>query len=79
MALRRGDLVGTRNGINVNFTIPLVLASGSEMIVFNGDTLYLVGAFSATPQKECIISGQDVTLGLAPNSGDRLYFIGDTP
>jgi hypothetical protein len=77
MAISRGDLVGTKNGSNVAFTIPVVPIAGSEMIIWEGNILYPVGAFSTNPTLECIISGQNVTLGSAPASTNKLHYVCD--
>jgi hypothetical protein len=76
MAIRNGDLVGTKNGTNVDFTFPtdVVPIPGSERIIWEGYTLYPVGAFGPNPTLECIISGQNVTMGSAPASTNKLHF-----
>ena len=74
MAIQSGDLVGTKNDSNVVFTIPVVPIAGSEWIIVDGDIMYPVGSFSASPSKECIISGQTVTLGLAPHPTSHVHF-----
>jgi hypothetical protein len=79
VALTKGDLVGTKNGTNAAFTIPVVPIVNSEQVIMNGNILKPVGSFTAGGARnlECIISGQNVTVGLAPNSGDTLWFICD--
>lgn len=77
MAISRGDLVGTKNGSNTSFTIPVVPIAGSEWIIWEGAILYPVGSFSSNPTLECIISGQNVTLGSAPAAANKLHYICD--
>jgi len=79
VAINQGDLTGTKNGTNDAFTISVVPITNSVQIIFNGSVLKPVGSFSATPTRymECIISGQNVTVGLPPDSGDTLWFICD--
>ena len=77
MAIMRGNLSGTKDGSNVSFTLPVVPIVGSEQIIWSGNVLHPVGSFSAVPTLECIISGQDVTLGSAPGANDALHYICD--
>jgi hypothetical protein len=67
MAISRGDLVGARPG--TSFTIPVVPIAGSEMIIWDGNILYPVGA--------CVISGQNVTTGSVIAAGNKLHYICD--
>lgn len=75
MALSQGDLTGTKNGSNVTFTIPVTPIAGSEQIIFNTGVLKPVP--SSPGPTQCIISGTTVTLGLAPNSTDNLWYFCD--
>jgi hypothetical protein len=75
MAISRGDLVGARPG--TSFTIPVVPIAGSEMIIWDGNILYPVGAFSSNPTLECVISGQNVTTGSVIAAGNKLHYICD--
>lgn len=69
---RRYAITGTRNGVNMNFTLPgnpdpavlVILWNGMQM---NPDDSYTLGAFSGgvTP----------LTTGFAPNFGDDFYAI----
>lgn len=74
-----GDLSGTKNGSNVDFTIPvgITLLANSVLIIFNTSALYPVA--SSPGPTQCIISGTNVTLGLAPESTDNVWYYGDTP
>ena len=72
-----GNLTGTKNGSNLNFTIPVTLVANSVLILFNTAALYPVASSPNTTQ--CIISGSNVTLGKAPESTDDLWYYGDTP
>lgn len=76
MAISSGNLAGTKNGTNLAFTLPAALISGSEQIVHNGRTLKPV--VSSPGVNQCIISGLNVTLGLAPSTNDDLWYYGDT-
>jgi len=65
------DLVGTKNGTNVNFTVPVVPDGTTLRIIFNGRFLYRVtGSPTAA---EYVQSGTTLTLGLAPNPADTLW------
>ena len=79
MAIQRGELTGTKDGNNDAFTIPVVPIANSEQIIMNGSVLKPVGSFTvgAARYLECIISGQNVQVGLPPESGDTLWFICD--
>ena len=75
MALTYGNLAGTKNGSNKNFTLPVALVSGSERIMHNGRTLKPVA--SSPGVNQCIISGLNITLGLAPNANDDVWYYGE--
>lgn len=81
MAISRGDLTGTKNGSNTAFTIPVTPVAGSEVIYHNTGALYIYsdagtwGALTAAQKvNRCLISGTSVTVGLAPNSTDDLWY-----
>jgi len=80
MAISRGNLVGTKNGSNTAFTFPVTPVAGSEMIVFNTSVLKPVDQTdwdaSTETQKRvrALVDGLDVTLGLAPESTDDLWY-----
>jgi hypothetical protein len=76
MALTSGDLVGTKNGVNVIFTLPVSLIAGSEQIIHRGKTLKVVTSSPGADQ--CTINGQTVTLGTAPQSNEDLWYFGDS-
>ena len=65
------DLTGTKNGINTAFTIPDVPDLSTLLIVFNTSNLYRV--VSAPGVMQYTISGTTITLGLAPNSTDKVW------
>jgi hypothetical protein len=65
------DLTGTKNGSNTAFTIPDTPDLQTLLIIFNTSNLKRV--VSAPGIMEYIISGTTVTLGLAPNSTDKLW------
>lgn len=79
MAITHGDLTGTKDGNNDAFTISVVPMANSVQVIMNGSVLKPVGSFTAAPARflECIISGQNVQVGLPPNVGDTLWFICD--
>jgi len=65
------DLTGTKDGVNVTFTIPDVPDLQTLLVVFNG--LPLHRATSSPGVLEYTISGTTITLGLAPNTNDRVW------
>jgi hypothetical protein len=65
------DLTGTKNGSNTAFTIPDVPDLSTLLVVFNTSSLYRVA--SAPTIMQYMISGSTITLGLAPNSTDKLW------
>lgn len=65
------DLTGSKNGSNTVFTIPDTPDLQTLLIVFNTSNLKRV--VSAPGIMEYIISGTTITLGLAPNSTDKLW------
>jgi hypothetical protein len=79
VAIRRFELTGTKNGVNDAFTIPVAPIANSEQVIFNGSILKPVVSFTvgAARNLECIISGQNVQVGLPPNSGDTLWILVD--
>jgi len=80
MALVQGILTPDPDGTTTVFTIPLALKSGSEQIFRQGIAQYVRP--SGTPVVgEITISGTTVTFPaspLAPKTGDKLVFYGDT-
>lgn len=80
MAISRGNLTGTKNGSNVAFTFPVTPVAGSELIIFNTAALKIVDqtewdASSATQKLvRALVVGTAVTLGLAPESTDDLWY-----
>ena len=71
MALKRADLTGVKNGVNTTFTLPDLPLANSEVIIFNTSALYKVVVSPGVTQYT--LSGQTVTLGLAPASTDDLW------
>jgi hypothetical protein len=65
------DLTGTKNGSNTVFTIPDTPDLNTLLIVFNTSNFKRV--VSAPAIQEYTISGSTITLGLAPNSTDKLW------
>ena len=65
------DLAGTKNGTNTVFTIPDTPDLATLLVVFNTSSLYRV--VSAPTIMQYTISGTTITLGLAPNSTDKLW------
>jgi len=71
---KQGSLSGTQDGTNTSFTIPDTPEAVATL------TIWMNGAFakvisSGTPAiGECLVSGTAVTMGLAPNSSDRLRY-----
>ena len=80
MALVNGLLTPAPDGTTTVFTIPVSLKPGSEQIFRQGISQYIRP--SGTPVVgECSVSGVTVTFPaapLAPKTGDRLGFYGDT-
>ncbi len=65
------DLTGTKNGVNTVFSIPDVPDLNTLVVIFNTSGLYRVA--SAPTIMQYMISGTTITLGLAPNSTDKLW------
>jgi hypothetical protein len=65
------DLTGTRNGANVNFTVPLPEGGLLVCIIFNGRKIYRKTLSPGA--QEYTITGNAVVLGLAPNADDTLW------
>jgi hypothetical protein len=67
----RPDLTGTRNGVNLSFSIPSMPDGGMVWIVFNGRLLFEV---SLSPDSlQYSRTGAAVVLGLAPTATDTLW------
>jgi hypothetical protein len=65
------DLTGVKNGINVTYTIPDVPDLETLLVIINTSALRWVA--SAPTIMQFTISGTTITLGLAPNSADRVW------
>ena len=65
------DLTGTKNGSNTAFTIPDVPDLATLSVIFNTSALYRVTASPTIQQYS--ITGSTITLGLAPNSTDKVW------
>jgi len=65
------DLTGTKNGSNTVFTIPDVPDLQTLAVIFNTSALYRVA--SAPTIQQYMITGSTITLGLAPNSTDKVW------
>ena len=65
------DLTGTKNGSNTAFTIPDIPDLATLLVIFN--TVALRRVASAPTHMEFTISGASITLGLAPNSADKVW------
>ncbi len=68
---KQATLVGTKNGVNKDFTIPFTF-KGDALIVSNNSPQTKVAAGGAVSQGEYTISGSTVTFGVAPESTDTL-------
>ena len=79
MSIVTGDLIGDKDGVNVEFSIPIIL-EGSVLIIFNSSTLYQIGSPPIPPLAATQVDtseGVNVTLGLTPQSADNLSYYGD--
>ena len=74
MGWKNTELVGTKNGSNTTFSVPFAMRVGSELIHHNNAS---VTESSGSPSVgEYSINGSVVTMGAAPDSGDRLKIRG---
>jgi len=65
------ELTGTKNGVNQVFTFPRTIVGDVVMIFHNNGVVTIITA--GTPVAgECLLVGETVTMGTAPNAGDRL-------
>ena len=74
MAWKIIELVGTKDGSNTAFTVPFGLKAGTELIIHNN--AHVTKVSSSPSAGEYSINGSGVTVGLAPDSGDRLLVRG---
>lgn len=65
------DLTGTKNGSNTAFTIPDTPDLATLLVIFN--TVALARVASAPTHTQYTITGSNITLGLAPNSTDKVW------
>ena len=71
MSWAQVELVGTKNGVNKDFSFPVDIAGDAVMIFHNNAAVKIVT--TGVPQAgECLLSGDTITMGTAPISGDRL-------
>jgi hypothetical protein len=73
--MHHGDLTGTKNDSNQNFTLPESLVDQSVLIIFNTSILYPVA--SSPGPTQCIVSGSSVAVGFAPSASDNLWYYGE--
>lgn len=69
---KKVDLIGVKNGINTVFGIPDVPDIETLLVIFNTSALKVLTSGIPTIM-ECVSSGTTITLGLAPNSTDKLW------
>src|SRR5262245_3673818 len=67
----RSDLTGTRNGSNVNFTIPAMPDGAVAWIVYNGKLLFEVAR--SPDARSSSRTGAAVVVGLPPQADDTLW------
>lgn len=63
------DLIGTKNGSNVNFTISQTANASSMMVIHNGIRQLQVAANPTSGEAEYGVSATAVKMGIAPASG----------
>lgn len=63
------DLIGTKNGTNVNFTISHTANASSMMIVHNGIRQLQVAVNPQPGEAEYGVTATTVKMGIAPASG----------
>lgn len=67
------DLIGTKNGTNVDFTISNVPIAESMMVVHNGIRQVRVAVNPTSGEAEYGVTGTAVKMGVAPASGVDLW------
>ena len=84
MTAFRGDLTGTKNGVNVAFTLPVTPVANSEQIIFSTGVLKPVSTFSGpntlsstgvsvTSTAHTLAVGDYIKLTAGPQTGEIRY------